>query len=277
MSGHYFRGNNNMLRNCQAPERRPHAVVVETDAEMRRTLRHCLEQEGYWVSEASSREELQARLKANPATFITLALKLSPDDGLAVAREVRAVSDVPIIMISDKGDPLDRVVGFEAGADDYIVKPFDVREVLARVRNVLRRHYRATVLERPLETGGIERYLFDGWILDCCHRIIVSPSGNISHLTASEFKLLTVFVENANRVLTREEIVALMNGPSWFANGRIVDNRVGRLRRKLESVDGGYDMIKSVRGEGYILAAQITPALPKEPAANRHEHLRGNA
>lgn len=238
---------------------RSHVVIVDDDPAIRATLRDCLEPEGYRVSEASSRSELVLIMEGDPVDLITLDLKMLPEDGLTMTREIRLRSDVPIIMVTAKSDPLDRVIGLEVGADDYIAKPFHVREVLARVRSVLRRSPAGGKVRRH-EGGGAGSGLiyFDDWVFDHHRRRAVSPSGACCSLTTAEFKLLKVFLEHANRVLTRNQIMDLVNGPSWFANDRAVDNQVRRLRRKLESIDHGNEMIQSVRGEGYMFTARVT-------------------
>lgn len=234
-----------------------HVVVVDDDPAVRATLRDCLNAEGYKVSEASNRAELISVIDEEPVDLITLDLKMIPDDGLTIAREIRQRLDVPIIMVTAKDDPLDRVIGLEVGADDYIAKPFHLREVLARVRSVLRRYHLPEEGRKNDRGVGAERFFFDGWVLDCHRRRVQSPSGGRGSLTTTEFKLLKMFLEHANRVLTRNQIMDLVNGPSWFANDRAVDNQVRRLRRKLESIDSGNEMIQSVRGEGYVFAARV--------------------
>jgi two-component system OmpR family response regulator len=234
-----------------------HIVVVDDDPAIRATLRDCLEPEGYRVSEAANKTQLFATMDQGQVDLITLDLKMLPDDGLSLAREIRERSDVPIIMVTSKADPLDRIVGLEIGADDYIVKPFHVREVLARVRSVLRR-YQGKYSKAGNHSDGGECFVFDRWTLDCRRRRVESDSGKSCALTTAEFNLLKVLLTHANRVLTRNQIMDLMKGQSWVANDRAVDNQVGRLRRKLESIDGASHMIQSVRGAGYMMTADVT-------------------
>lgn len=231
----------------------PHIVIVDDDADIRDLIRMCLESEGYRVSEASNGTELLQILQREPVDLLTLDLKLRHEDGLAVARSVREQYGVPIIMITGKGEPLDRVVGLELGADDYISKPFHVREVLARVRSVLRRHVEPTPDKQP----QITKYLFGGWVLYCQLRELESPRGTKLRLTTSEFELLETFLAHPNRVLAREDIMALTKGASWFGNDRLIDNQVGRLRRKMASVHDAEGIIQSVRGVGYIFTANV--------------------
>ena len=231
-----------------------HIVAVDDDSDVRELIRACLEPEGYRISEATNEAELLHILQREPVDLITLDLKLKNEDGLAIARSIRQRYNVPIIMITGKGEPLDRVVGLELGADDYISKPFHVREVLARVRSVLRRNSAG-----PAKIDGlpVQKYIFGGWALDCQTRELQSPGGMKLRLTTSEFELLEAFLANPNRVLTRENIMDLTKGTSWFGNDRLIDNQVGRLKRKMSSVDDAEGIIQSVRGMGYIFTANV--------------------
>lgn len=230
-----------------------HIVIVDDDSDVRELIRACLEPEGYRVSEATSEAELLQILQREPVDLITLDLKLKHEDGLAIARSIRQRYNVPIIMITGKSEPLDRVVGLELGADDYISKPFHVREVLARVRSVLRRN----ATPPKIEGLPVRKYIFGGWVLDCQTRELESPGGLKLRLTTSEFELLEAFLANANRILTRENIMELTKGTSWFGNDRLIDNQVGRLKRKMASIHDAEGIIQSVRGVGYIFTSNV--------------------
>lgn len=229
-----------------------HIVVVDDDRDIRDIIRACIELEGYRVSEAANGAELKEILRRETTHLVTLDLKLKDEDGLALAREVQRQYGVPIIMITGKGEPIDRIVGLELGADDYISKPFHVREVLARIRSVLRRHE----VPRTDEARG-RRYIFDGWEFDSQRRELTSPAGSKAGLTVSESALLEVFLANANRVLTRDEIIGLTKGASWFGNDRLVDNQVNRLRRKMMRLHAAAGIIQSVRSTGYVFTATV--------------------
>lgn len=231
-----------------------HIVIVDDDDDVRDIIRACLEPEGYRVSEAAGGNELMAILRREPVDFVTLDLKLKREDGLVIARDVWQRYNVPIMIITGKGEPLDRIAGLELGADDYISKPFHVREVLARVRSVLRRH----APQAAADAVPIRRYGFGGWVLDCLTRELSSPNGRTLRLTASEFELLAAFLANPNRVLSRESIMELTMGTPRFGNDRLIDNQVGRLKRKMTSVHDADGIIQSVRGAGYILTATVT-------------------
>jgi len=182
-------------------------------------------------------------------------LTLPDGDGLTVGREIRTRSVVPIIMVTGKGDTIDRVVGLEVGADDYIAKPFHVRKVLARVRAVLRR-----TGSRPRGSDAAaqdERLTFERWVLDVAKRELMSPAGEICELTTSEFDLLRAFATHPKRVLSRNQIMDLLRGHDWSPVDRSIDNLVVRLRRKVETDPESARLIKTVRGVGYTFAADV--------------------
>lgn len=243
-----------------------HVVVIDDEPAVRATLRDCLQAGGYRVTEAEGEAGLMAAMAAGPVDLVTLDLRLRGEDGLALAQALRRHSDVPIIIVTGIGEPEDRAIGLEAGADDYITKPFHVRELLARVANVLRRVRPVSASHRTdpaappgaigtgLEPGFME---FDGWRLDCLRRRLESPERRSCVLTAAEYDLLRAFLSNPNRVLSRDEIMDLLKGPDWTANDRVIDNQVRRLRYRINGIDGGSDLIKSVRGGGYMLTAAV--------------------
>jgi DNA-binding response OmpR family regulator len=238
-------------------------LVVDDDPEVRLLLRRCLERESYAVSEAASGEELFARLDRGGIDLITLDLALDGEDGLDLARRVRSQRNVPIIMISGKGDTIDKVVGLELGADDYIAKPFHLREVLARVRAVLRR-YAATAPENgeasPATGKKAARYRFDGWMLDKSRRELTRADGSGCELTTAEFNLLEIFVQRPGRVLSRDNIMDLLKGTDWSPLDRTVDNLIARLRKKLEADPNTPRLIKTVRGIGYVFTPDVSRA-----------------
>lgn len=236
-----------------------HVLVVDDEAEVRALLRAGLEPEGYTVLEAEDGAGMMAQLEAHPIDLITLDVRLSGEDGFALAREVRAKRNVPIVMISGKGDMIDRVVGLELGADDYIAKPFHMREVLARIRAVLRRYAPVAGAEAAAPqapSGSGQRYGFDGWTLDMGRRALVTPEGSPCELTTAEFNLLVVFVERPGRVLSRDELMDLLKGHDWTPFDRSIDGLVARLRKKIERGETP-QLVKTVRGVGYVFSAQV--------------------
>ncbi len=235
-----------------------HVLVVDDEAEVRALLRAGLEPEGFAVSEAENGAGLMSHLDTQPVDLVTLDVRLSGEDGFTLARQVRAKHNVPIVMISGKGDMIDRVVGLELGADDYIAKPFHMREVLARIRAVLRR-YGSPGAEpgsgAPASERGT-RYSFDGWTLDPVRRELKSPEGAVCELTTAEFNLLSVLVERPGRVLSRDELMDLLKGHDWTPLDRSIDGLVARLRKKIEQGEVP-KLVKTVRGVGYVFAGEV--------------------
>jgi two-component system, OmpR family, response regulator len=234
-----------------------HILVVDDEAEIRTLLRKCFEREGFHVAEAKDGAELRARIEQQPINLITLDLTLGGEDGLELAREVRARCNVPIIMITGKGDTIDRVVGLELGADDYITKPFQLREVVARVRAVLRRYGAAEHPAQPAAAAEHERYAFDHMVLDVTCRELSSGGGKLQELTTAEFNLLEIFVKRPHRVLSRDNIMDLLKGHEWSPVDRSIDALVGRLRKKVEPDPDHPRLVKTVRGIGYAFTADV--------------------
>lgn len=234
-------------------------LVVDDDPKVRALLRRCLEGESYLVSEAESMAETLAELAAHAPDLITLDLQLGADDGLEVAREIRRLSNVPIVMVTGKADIIDRVVGLEIGADDYIVKPFHVREVIARVKTVLRRSAAASVHEDAPPTEAIsQRVAFDGLVAIPDQFVLTDRAGTAIELTSGEYKLLAIFLDRPKRTLTRDYLMGLIGGHDYAPLDRTVDNQIARLRRKIERDPAHPELIKTVRGLGYMFAADVT-------------------
>lgn len=239
----------------------PHILVVDDEPKVRLLLRRCFEGEGYRVTEAGSSAEVLNELGKSHFDLVTLDLNLPDIDGLTLAREIRARSSVPIIMVTGKGDTIDRVVGLELGADDYITKPFHLREVLARVRAVLRRSALAAAAQSPAGPAqAVDRNVlcFAGWVLDPGKRELRKESGEVCELTTSEFELLLLLANNANRVMSRDQIMDGLKGHDWTPYDRTIDNLIVRLRRKVEPNPERPKLIKTVRGVGYTLTADVT-------------------
>jgi DNA-binding response OmpR family regulator len=239
-------------------------LTVDDDLAMRRLLRNCLESDGYTVVEAQSKEQVRERLRQHRVDLITLDLNLGTENGLDIARELRGASEVPIIMVTARDDVIDRIVGLEVGADDYITKPFHVREVLARVRSVLRRS--AQSVPRTTEAGSDNEttpddlapsFVFDGFLADPNRLELLDRDGKLCDLTSGDFGLLLVFLKHPKRVLSRESIMDLLKGVDWAPLDRTIDNQVARLRKKIEPEPGQPRLIKTVRGVGYLFAADV--------------------
>jgi DNA-binding response OmpR family regulator len=236
-------------------------LVVDDEAEVRTLLRKCFEREGFQVAEAKDGAEMRAAIDARPISLITLDLTLGGEDGLELAREVRAKCNIPIIMISGKGDTIDRVVGLELGADDYITKPFQLREVLARARAVLRRYAGGGEAAAAPSSSAHERYAFEDMLLDLTGRELTrGADGKPQELTTAEFNLLEIFVKRPHRVLSRDNIMDLLKGHEWSPLDRSIDALVGRLRKKIEPDPDHPRLIKTVRGVGYAFTADAKRA-----------------
>ena len=235
-----------------------HVLIVDDDPRIRIMVRRYLTEEGFRVSEASGGEELRVRLDAGAVDVVLLDLVMEGEDGLSIARFIRQRSQLPIIMLTGKGDVIDRVAGLEAGADDYLAKPFHLRELLARIRTVLRRTRPDPVA--AADRGKAEGTLnFHGWRLDLDIRELRRPGGEVQPLTGGEFELLRALARNSNRIVTRNQLMDLVKGQAWAANDRAIDTQIARLRRKIETEPGRPSLIKTVRGAGYVFAANVTP------------------
>jgi len=233
-------------------------LVVDDDPRVRDLLARYLEGEGYKLASVEHGDAMRRHLADSPVDLVMLDLNLPGEDGLSLARELRATSDVAIIMITGKGDPIDRIVGLEIGADDYIPKPFELREVLARIRAVLRRAARRPTEAPVTETAVSSECLgFAGWRFDPAKRELCNPDGETVSLSTGEFDLLATFLQHPTRVLNRDQLLDLLRGEDWTPFDRSIDTQVGRLRKKIERDPGNPDLIKTVRGVGYVFSADV--------------------
>ncbi|MFA7306885.1 MAG: response regulator [Hyphomicrobium sp.] len=232
-------------------------LVVDDEPEIRRLLRTCFEREGYAVAEAADAAATRAALDQDTVSLVTLDLALGEEDGLSLAREIRAKHDVPIVMVSGKGDTVDRIVGLEIGADDYISKPFNLREVLARVRSVLRRHDGGNRTTAAASSPAHETYEFAGWTMDVTSRELKDDKGVLRDLTTAEFNLLEMFARRPHRALTRDEIMDILKGHDYSPLDRSIDALVSRLRRKIDTGSSISPKIKSIRGIGYMFTSDV--------------------
>ena len=233
-----------------------HILIIDDDASVLSMLERYLTKQGYRVSVAADSESMRRRMRTRSFDLVILDLMLGHEDGLVLARDIRSGSDVPIIMLTAKGDEIDRIIGLEMGADDYIGKPFNPREVLARMKSVLRRCGPA---RKPDDDGAPAGEVagFAGWHLLIAKREVVSPENKRVELTSGEFDLLSAFVTHSRRVLSREMLLDYARGGNSFSFDRSIDIQVMRLRRKIEVNAKDPAFIKTVRGSGYI----FTPAV----------------
>ncbi|MGZ9721030.1 response regulator [Rhizobium miluonense] len=237
-----------------------HILVVDDDPRIRKMLTRYFEDEGYIVSSAADGNEMRVCMRAQNFDAILLDLVLpGSTDGLDLAREIRAQSDVPIMMLTGRDDVVDRIVGLEVGADDYIAKPFHLREVHARLKSILRRRQAPARVSEP---SAEEIIGFEGWRLNISRRQVLDPEGQEVELTTGEYEMLTAFVRNAGRVLTREVLMDLTRGRNLEAFDRTIDAQIVRLRRKIETDPKKPQFIKAVRGVGYVFTAKLDRTAP---------------
>jgi len=232
-------------------------LVVDDETSVRQVLRKCFETESYRVVEAYDRQTTLDVVHTQDVDLITLDINLNGQDGLSIAREIRLISNVPIIMVSGKGELIDTVVGLEVGADDYIAKPFQLREVLARVKSVLRRSaLNAQALNRiqqdqdENEVKECSQLCFGNYKLCPASRNLIACDGTQHELTTTEFNLLTALASHSRQVMSRDQIMDAVKGTDWNPTDRTIDNQIARLRKKLETLGVG-QAIKTVRGIGY--------------------------
>lgn len=235
-------------------EQEAHVLVVDDDSQVRQLVARFLRDHGYRTSGARDGREMREALASTKVDLIVLDLMLPGTSGLDLCRELRASSSVPIIMLTARGEDTDRIVGLELGADDYIPKPFNPRELLARVRAVLRR-----AAARPDATQAIggRRISFAGYVLDTQRREVTSPDGVVIDLSGGEYDLLLAFIERPNRVLSRDQLLELSRNRTADSFDRSIDVQVSRLRRKLEAGGRTPALIKTVRGVGYIFVPTV--------------------
>jgi two-component system OmpR family response regulator len=229
-------------------------LLVEDDREIADLVAGLLGRDGFLVRRARDGAEMDALLRDRPADLVLLDLMLPGEDGFSICRRLRAASSLPIIMLTARGDDIDRIVGLELGADDYLAKPFNPRELLARIRAVLRRC--APAATGPAETAN--RLRFAGLILDVDARRLFRGDAEIE-LSTGDFDLLRALAEHPQRVLSRDRLMDLTRGRSWEAFDRSIDVAMSRLRRKIEADSGHPELIRTVRNAGYMLAAAVTP------------------
>jgi DNA-binding response OmpR family regulator len=234
-----------------------HILIVDDQQEICEVVQEYLTGEGYRVSVAHEGGEMRRVLAQTPADLVILDLMLPGEDGLTLARMLRSESGIGIIILTGRGETVDRIIGLEMGADDYLPKPFHLRELLARVKSVLRRVHSRSGEAPAAGATARARARFSGWNLDLASRELLSPSGEEVRLTTGEFDLLAAFVNNANQVLTRDRLLDLARNREAGPFDRTIDVQVGRLRRKLEDDPQNPSMIKTVRGTGYIFTPTV--------------------
>jgi two-component system OmpR family response regulator len=239
-------------------DRSDHILVVDDDAEIRQLLSRYLEKNGLRATAVADGRAMWQALERSAPDLIVLDLMLPGDDGLTLCRDLRARSDIPVIMLTARGEETDRIVGLEMGADDYLAKPFSARELLARIKVILRR---TRALPPNLKPQDEPKLHFAGWTLDTARRQLVAPDGGASPINGVEYKLLRVFLDHPNRVLDRDQLLDLTQGREADPLDRAIDVQVSRLRKRLGEDPQAPRLIKTVRGEGYVLAVPVQRGL----------------
>ena len=232
-------------------------LIIDDDPDVRDIVRYELETQGWQVSEAATGAEARELLVRQVPDLILLDLRLPDEDGLSIARRLRATSSIPIIMLSGLGGEVDRIVGLEMGADDYVVKPFNPRELIARVKAVLRRSATAEALPARRETTDHDCRTFGGWIIDLTARVLSNPAGEQVPLTNAEFLLLEAFVGAPRHVLSRDQLLERTRADGGEVFDRTIDVLILRLRRKIEPNPKTPQFIRTERGAGYVFGCEV--------------------
>ena len=232
----------------------PHILVVDDHREIREALSSYLRKHGMRVSQAANAAAAREAIVKQAIDLIVLDIMMPGEDGLSLCRYVREAHDTPIILLTAMAEDTDRIVGLEIGADDYVTKPFNPRELLARVKNVMRR---ANTLPKKRREGGSKRFAFDRWTLDAGRRELTGDDGIAVVLSTAEFRLLLALVERPRLVLSRDQLLDLTSGRGAQLFDRSIDNQISRLRRKIERDPTDPQLVKTVWGDGYQLAADV--------------------
>jgi two-component system OmpR family response regulator len=227
-------------------------LLVDDEASLREPLADYLSRQGFVVTPAASAAEARTRLRDETPDLVLLDIMMPGEDGLSLCRHLVETRAIPTIFLTARGEATDRIVGLEIGADDYVVKPFEPRELVARIRSVLRRASRGA----PTVTDD-EHYQFDGWRLDPLKRRLIDPEGAVVAISSVEYRLLVAFLEHPRQVLDRDRLLDMVQGREAHLFDRAVDNQVSRLRRKVEVDSRNPQLIQTVWGGGYMLAADV--------------------
>ncbi|CAO1653057.1 response regulator [Parasphingorhabdus sp. NYA22] len=231
-----------------------HILLVDDEASLREPLAEYLIKQGYKVQQASDASVARSLLNAYDFDIILLDIMMPGEDGLSLCRFVTDKTDIPVIFISAKTEETERIIGLELGADDYITKPFSPRELVARIKVVLRRADKGGTSQNGT-TGGA--YQFSGWTLKCDKRSLIDADGVNISLSTGEYQMLLALVSRAGKVLNRDQLLDITQGREAHAFDRAVDNQISRLRRKIESDPKNPEIIKTVWGGGYVLAGEV--------------------
>ncbi|NKB97259.1 MAG: response regulator [Pseudomonadales bacterium] len=229
-----------------------HILIVEDEPITREQLVSYFEDEGFRVSSTGSGDEVQKIVEETDVILVLLDIKLPGKDGLTLTREIRVTSDIGIILVTSKQEQIDRILGLESGADDYVTKPFDPRELLSRARNLIRR---VQIQQSQRKRNHIRN--FDGWRLDLNKRELTSPEEHHIQLSAGEYQLLLAFMEQAGEVMNRDQLMNRIRNREWFPDDRYIDVLVGQLRKKLGERASNAKIIATIHGTGYLFTPEV--------------------
>jgi two-component system OmpR family response regulator len=244
-----------LMMNASTTDKATKILIVDDDHDIRSLLSDILTNNGLEVSQAEDGKAMWDVLQSRPIDLIVLDLNLPEVDGLTLCRQLREISNLPVIMLTAKTNPLERVIGLETGADDYVCKPFEPLELLSRIRSVLRRS--KSTQDGNEQTKEPEKITFAGWALDLTGRHLVNPQGVIISLSGAEYRLLRIFLDHPNRVLSRDQLMDFIHGRDASPFDRSIDLQVSRLRQRIEGDTKSPSIIKTVRNEGYVLTAKV--------------------
>jgi two-component system OmpR family response regulator len=233
----------------------PHILLVDDERSIREPLAQFLTKQGFRVSQAADADQARTRLSAYAIDLVILDVMMPGEDGLSLTRHIRATSEIPVILLTARTEETDRIVGLEMGADDYVVKPFSPRELATRAKVILRRAAAGGSKVHAPDSGS---YAFAGWVLKSGERTLVDREGVSVPLSTGEYNLLLALAQRPRQVLTRDQLLDLTQGREANAFDRAIDNQVSRLRKKIETDPKNPDLIKTVWGGGYTLAAEVT-------------------
>jgi DNA-binding response OmpR family regulator len=234
----------------------PRVLIVDDDPLIRELLQAYLSQEGYEVHCAATAELAETFLASQTVDLVMLDIRLPGKDGLTLTRELRVRSEVGIILITGRNDEIDRIVGLECGADDYVIKPLNPRELVSRAKNLIRR-VRHAQLPQPVAAVSKPVKQFADWALDTDRRRLIDPAGSETLLTHGEYQLLSVFLRNSGHTLSRDQLMDQIRNREWVPNDRSIDVLVGRLRRKLHDDPAEPQLIITIHGAGYLFTASL--------------------
>ncbi|MBV1917270.1 MAG: response regulator [Sphingomonadaceae bacterium] len=227
-------------------------LLVDDEAALREPLAEYLSRQGFSVTEAESAAHARSHLRDATPSLVLLDIMMPGEDGLSLCRHLVETRDIPVILLTARGEPTDRIVGLEIGADDYVVKPFEPRELVARIRSVLRRSGRGNA-----QSQDNDFFEFEGWNLDPLKRRLSDPEGAAVAISSAEFRLLTAFLDHPRQVLDRDRLLDMVQGREAHLFDRAIDNQVSRLRRKIEADSRNPQLIQTVWGGGYMFAADV--------------------